>query len=70
MVNVNPTWISVKVKNKLIQLKLTEQIVVHESKTERSTITGFLIIKMKKLVPHEFLRRNQEQEKKRKKEEE
>ena len=61
---------SVKVKNKLIQLKLTEEIVIHESKTERSQITGYLVIKMKKLNSLEFLRKNQENEKRKKKQEE
>lgn len=27
-VNINPFWVSVKVKNKLIQLKLTEEIMI------------------------------------------
>ena len=70
VVNINPKWVSVKVKNKLIQLKLTEEIVIHESKTERSQITGYLVIKMKKLNSLEFLRKNQENEKRKKKQEE
>ncbi len=28
VVNINPHWLSVKVKNKLIQLKLNEEIIV------------------------------------------
>ena len=67
---MNPQWFSVKVKNKLIQLKLSEEIIVSESKTERSQTTGFLLIKMKKVHPHEFIRKNKEDEKKRKKKEE
>lgn len=61
VVNINPHWVSVKVKNKLIQLKLSEEIIISESKTERSQVTGFLLIKMKKLHPHEFLRKNKEE---------
>lgn len=55
-VNINPNWVSVRVKKQLVQLKLTEEILVDESKTERSQLTGELVIKMKKLRPHEFLR--------------
>lgn len=58
---------SVRVKNKLIQLRLADEIIVSESKSERSQITGFLLIKMKKLNPHEFIRRNKEEEKRQKK---
>ena len=64
VVNINPLWLSVKVKNKLIQLKLSEEIIVSESKTERSQITKHLLIKMKKLHPHQFIRHNKEQQKK------
>ena len=69
IVNLNPNWLSVKIKNKLIQLKLSEQILVSESKSERSQTTGFLLLKMKKVNSHEFIRYNKEQEAKRKKEE-
>lgn len=57
-------------KKKLTQLKLSEDIIIHESKVERSQITGALVVKMKKLNSHEFLRRNKEIETKRVKEEE
>lgn len=33
VVNVNPMWVSVRVKKQLVQLKLTEEILVEESKT-------------------------------------
>lgn len=58
--NINPHWISVKIKKQLTQLKLTEEVIVHESKSERSQITGELLITMKKLNSHEFLRRAKE----------
>lgn len=66
VVNINPHWLSVKVKNKLIQLKLNEEIIVNESKTERSQVTGFLLLTMKKVHPHEFIRKNKEDEKNKK----
>ena len=70
-VNLNPKWISVRIKKQLTQLKLSEEIIVHESKSERSQMTGELLIKMKKLKPHEFLRnkKSRDLEMKKKKEE-
>lgn len=69
-VNINPHWVSVRVKKQLTQLKLSEEIVVHESKTERSKITGFLLVTLKKMHSQEFLRKNRriEEEKLRKEE--
>ena len=61
-VNINPKWISVRIKKQLTQLRLTEEVIVHESKSERSKITGELMVKMKKLNPHEFLRNNKKKE--------
>ncbi len=51
-VSIDPKWVSVRIKKKLTQLKLSEEIIVHESKTERSQITGFLLLTLKKLNPH------------------
>lgn len=39
-VNLNPKWISVRVKGKLTQMKLMEEIIVEKSKIQRSQITG------------------------------
>lgn len=70
-VNLNPNWVSVRIKKQLTQIKFGEEIIVHESKSERSQITGSLLIKMKKLHPHEFLRKAKQTEaKKMKKQEE
>lgn len=51
-------------------MKLGEEIVVHESKSERSAITGALLITMRKLHSHEFLRKTKQQEALKKKQEE
>ena len=59
-VNINPKWVSVRIKKQLTQLRLTEEIIVHESKSERSKITGELRLTLKKLNSHEFLRRVKE----------
>jgi protein TilB len=32
-VNINPKWVSVLIKKQLTQLRLTEEIIVHESKS-------------------------------------
>lgn len=60
---------SVRIKKQLTQIKLGEEIIVHESKSARSQITGCLLITMKKLHSHEFLRKTKEQEEKRAKQE-
>ncbi len=41
-VNINPKWLSVRIKGKLTQLKLMEEIVVEKSVTQRSQTTGSL----------------------------
>jgi hypothetical protein len=61
-VNINPKWLSVRIKKQLTQVRLGEEIIVHESKSARSGITGSLLITMKKLHSHEFLRKTKQRE--------
>lgn len=54
-VNINPKWVSIRIKGKLTQLRLSEEIIVEKSETQRSQVTGILSIKMKKHAPNEFI---------------
>lgn len=47
---------SVRIKGKLTQIKLSEEIIVAESEIQRSQITGALQIKMKKIRPNYLLK--------------
>ena len=60
---------SVRIKKQLTQLRLGDEIMVSESKSERSQLTGTLKITMKKLKSHEFLRSKKQQEKRKAKQE-
>ena len=62
-VNINPSWLSVRIKKQLTQLRLGEEIVVSESRSERSQLTGELKLTLRKLKSHEFLRVTKEKEK-------
>ena len=66
-VNLNPFWVSVRVKGKLTQMKLNEEIIVGESEIKRSQITGALQITMKKMRPNFLLKKYKEQKKEEKK---
>lgn len=55
-VNIDPKWVSVRVKGKLTQMRLNEEIITSESTVERSQITGILTIKMKKLKALTFIK--------------
>eukprot|EP01017_Pseudomicrothorax_dubius_P016555 TRINITY_DN1877_c0_g3_i8.p1 TRINITY_DN1877_c0_g3~~TRINITY_DN1877_c0_g3_i8.p1 ORF type:complete len:280 (+),score=62.91 TRINITY_DN1877_c0_g3_i8:57-842(+) len=59
-VNINPKWVSVRVKGKLTQLRLTEEIAVEKSTTQRSQTTGVLLIKMPKVTPNLILKKQNE----------
>lgn len=65
-VNIDPHWVSVRVRGKLTQLRLNDEISVTDSKTERSQITGILKITMKKVTPQPFLTVTDETEDKKK----
>lgn len=50
-VNLFPNFISVRIKDKLFQLKLWDEIIVSECKIQRAKTTGKLHITMKKFIP-------------------
>lgn len=50
-VDVNPTYVRVTVKGKILQLTLPCEISVERSKVQRNTITGSLVITMARLAP-------------------
>lgn len=41
-VNINPKWVSIRIKGKLTQIKLMEEIAVDKSVIQRSQMTGNL----------------------------
>jgi protein TilB len=62
-VNVFPTLVSVRIKGKLTQVKLWEEIIVSESKIQRALTTGKLHITMKKFKSTDALYRLYQKEK-------
>jgi len=68
-VNINPNWVSVRIKGKLTQMKLQDEIIVEKSSIQRSQITGFMTIKMQKLTPNYLLKRTLQTEEEKKKKE-
>lgn len=56
-VNLFPQMVSIRIKGKLTQVKLWEEIDVPESKIQRAVTTGKLHITMKKLKSTESLSR-------------
>lgn len=50
-VDVQPNYVRVTVKGKIFQLALSEEVNISDSSSQRSTITGHLLIVMPKLVP-------------------
>lgn len=57
-VNINPKWLSIRIKGKLTQIKLMEEIVVDKSIIQRSQMTGtffFLIfLTLDRLFEHQI----------------
>ena len=51
-VDVKPTYVSVRVKKHLTQLRFEEEVLVEGCTIQRSQITGELVIKCKKLKPN------------------
>ena len=51
-INVNPTFISVIIKSKVLRLNLPVEVKSNESSAQRSTTTGNLLIKMAKFDPN------------------
>ncbi|KAL2621935.1 hypothetical protein R1flu_002140 [Riccia fluitans] len=50
-VDVQPSWLRILVKGKLLQLKLPCEVKTDESFVQRSTTTGRLLVTMPKVVP-------------------
>ncbi len=48
-VDVHPTFITIIIKSKILRLKLPEEVKSEESKAQRSTITGHLLITMPRI---------------------
>lgn len=69
-VNINPHWVSVRVKDKLTQMKLQDEVIVERSSVQRSQVTGELTVRMQKLKPNYLLKRTIELEKEKIKREE
>ena len=73
-VNIDPRWVSVRVRGKLSQMRLTEEVIISDSSVERSQITGMLTVKMKKVTSQPFVKSRdslrKEEEERRKKEKE
>lgn len=55
-VNVNPTYISVRIKGKLTQLRLDEEVYSDKSIIKRSEITGELVVTMPKVNVNQILK--------------
>lgn len=62
-VNLFPNLVSVRIKGKLTQVKLWEEIIVSESKIQRAMTTGKLHITMKKFKSTDALYRLYQKEK-------
>lgn len=52
-VDVNPTYISIVIKSKLLKLRLPCEVKSSESSCKRSKLTGELVVKMPKVNPKE-----------------
>ncbi len=50
-VDVHPTFLTIIIKSKVLRLKLPEEVKSGESKAQRSTITGHLLVTMPRLNP-------------------
>jgi protein TilB len=69
-VNLFPFFVSVRVKGKLTQVRMWEEIIVEKSEVKRSSTTGELVIKMKKVTPNYGLAAVIQREEEQKKQEE
>lgn len=69
-VNLFPNCVSIRIKGKLTQVKLWEEIIVSESKIQRSKTTGKLHITLKKFIADKDLYKLREIENRKKEKEE
>jgi len=55
-VDVHPTYISIIIKSKILRLKLPVEVKSNESKAQRSTTTGHLVVTMPRVNPQAGIR--------------
>jgi len=55
-VNLEPKLVSIRIKGKLTQLRLNDEILVEKSQIQRSAVTGILHVKMPRVNPNELIR--------------
>lgn len=65
-VDINPTYVRVIIKGKILQLTLPCEISVEKSNVRRNTITGSLVIAMARLTPCTTIVRKDESTQKKK----
>ncbi|EZA62860.1 hypothetical protein DMN91_001529 [Ooceraea biroi] len=59
-VDVNPTYVRVTIKGKVLQLTLPCEVSVEKSNVQRNTATGSLVINMARLIPSTLITRKYE----------
>lgn len=69
-VDVNPTYVRVTIKEKILQLTLPCEVSVERSNVQRNTITGNLVINMARLNPCKTIVKKDESVKKKESERE
>lgn len=65
-VDVNPTYVRVTIKGKILQLTLSCEVSVERSNVRRNTTTGSLVITMARLTPCTIIVKKDESMKKKK----
>lgn len=65
-VDVNPTYVRVTIKGKILQLTLPCEVSVEKSNVRRNTVTGSLVIAMARLTPYTTIVRKDESTKNKK----
>jgi protein TilB len=63
VLKLDPKWVSVRIKGKLLQLRLEDEVNVAESKSERSQTTGRLAVRLRKMRVNELVLRENAREK-------
>jgi len=57
-VDINPTYVRVSIKGKILQLTLPCEVCIEKSNIQRNTTTGSLVINMARLIPSTLITRN------------
>lgn len=60
---IHPNFISIRIKTKLLQIKLWEEVKTLPIEQKRSTTTGQLYIKLEKINYNQILAKNIDKEK-------